>query len=1859
MPQSYRLRTQVGVDQQIQLQLDQDFDFLELLSLKITQSDVYSRLCADYGVIVGRVVANGGYGVPNARVSVFVPLTDEDSLNTVISTLYPYKQPTDLNEDGYRYNLLPYQPQHGGHTPTGTFPSLTDVLNNPTVVEVYEKYYKYTVKTNDSGDYMIFGVPTGNQTIVLDMDLSDIGPFSFSPQDLIRLGKATEQQVNGARFRSSTNLAELPQIVNINTPISVNPFWGDEDFCQARIERLDFDLRDLGYEFTPTSVFMGSIFSTPDEDRLRTNCKPKDNMGNLCSLTTGPGSILAIRQTIQSDVDGRPVLEEFKLENDGKVIDDDGTWMIDVPMNLDYVVTNEFGEQIISNDPSIGIPTKGKYRFKVKWDQPGDLQEQVKRAYFLVPNIKEHWANSLNDPSFDETEDYVFTCDAQEKKSKYEFPVGQNIYSKTFSKATSITISNQQNIKLSTVGGVQVPEINVFTGTSSGVYTLVSQNQLPFTFDVNNNEKIKIEIIRKNASQNAKVSYSETLINGSEDSVVVSTNGLNGKLVLKTKLNVEDYQVFINNTLFTGDPEEVPVLNGQTIKIVAKGIEKDSFARLTYEFQTNGFAALQESYAFSLNWNDYYEIQDAIDCKDTFYEMRYNKVYSVSSLIDNYQKGTNFGPLSSLSTYFNRGRFIGVKEIDSRDCANSVNKFPVNDGVQNFDLLYFVVSILLQLLQVVGGILMFSYHILAFLWNNFAIPLIVALSTYFAYQAFQDVKAGIAAIVSSSGGGFANFLLALPFFLKAAGNITAGIALGVILFRLRNQKIPPIKLPMMTYPNCEACDCGDSSSDGSNVFTLGATCLSQTQVPNFTLNDFPAYEIDGDYPVNDDDYDTENGILKLVTSQALVGISGIKEKERLTGFYRVSKFGAFGLQLPLAERFNKFNFKTTYYTNNGFTPSNQMKVTIEPNLNGNKFFLDQSLTLVTNDGCGYSPGDLLTFVGFNNSKDPNPFSATTNFTGTNSITGNSLTPNIINITYADDINYNSNITKSFNLPTGPTSPYSAITRTDIGTGLSATTYTYPSDIEYYQVVDVLTVGEIRQQFCKTNVDYSISEILQSQMTVGYYFKGRNRPLTSDIDEIIFSYGTVPVPNGSGGVQPAPNNIQTQPTLFDDFDNYQVVILQRGVDPYSPLFDTQYDVSSIYGDTPGSRVVRGKYRINQPILNTNGVGPLTIEHQSITTNDGNDRGVKLFHTSNFFQPGSQYTGFTTDAHKYYSSLDSTGTVFRPFGYGITVGNSTTDSSSRLLSPNLNNLYYSRGNANQNRHRYYVSNDFIDGGSFMYAKLTKRYNGKNPDDYKDEANAEMYFSPMYSNINIGFSASTKNNMIMRSDRMPTSDTLQTNGGNSYQLHQNQNFSIYNLSNPSASGSATGFGTGASQGSLNEDGNFLSGVSQSFECRDMVSLNCYEYVNDTLTVIDNCDGGSVENGCYVFVRRPLSDLGKDIRYFSEWGYRFKFFYGLCRGVLSQTFSNNWVNGTLYAFPFQLNVFYTGVNATNANVAQRVYCKDNIVLHSESNNFYYRSSPYNDNTNEFVGTSVDVDFDPLNEKQLLYPTTMIDLGPRDSFIQDLVLSPEYDGYNMTNIPSTSYGDTSDLVNFFTYTRITNPSILKKIIKIKNSGIKLLFDNRKNNINDNKELGRVDGDLAQMMSINSEIGVIKYNSQFYQSTGGPNQPVIYNNTNGVFGVFFSSTTIDLQVKDYITPGKTNFRGSDGLLLADNQFTINSQVVPFYKWGLGSGLTIFGKPSNNWVTSSSDIIQGKKYQGLNRDDVPYFQGETQSTLPFPKNDLYERGYLFNYKNDSYAPNEFTNMETKFLVGAPFHFYFGIVKGASAMDRFVKKYVRQE
>ena len=152
MPKSYRIRTEVGVDKYINVDLEQDFESLEILSLKILSDDVYTRFCSDYGVIVGRVVVNGGFGIPNAKLSLFIPLSEDDELNPIITELYPYQNLSDRNEEGYRYNLLPKSPSYVGHQATGTFPNRGDVLMDQSYIEVYDKYYRFNVKTNESGE---------------------------------------------------------------------------------------------------------------------------------------------------------------------------------------------------------------------------------------------------------------------------------------------------------------------------------------------------------------------------------------------------------------------------------------------------------------------------------------------------------------------------------------------------------------------------------------------------------------------------------------------------------------------------------------------------------------------------------------------------------------------------------------------------------------------------------------------------------------------------------------------------------------------------------------------------------------------------------------------------------------------------------------------------------------------------------------------------------------------------------------------------------------------------------------------------------------------------------------------------------------------------------------------------------------------------------------------------------------------------------------------------------------------------------------------------------------------------------------------------------------------------------------------------------------------------------------------------------------------------------------------------------------------------------------------------------------------------------------------------------------------------
>lgn len=397
-----RIRTTPGgSDNYLNVNLDQKFDFIEILSLTLRQEEVYRNFCSDYGVVIGRVLVNNGFGVPNAKVSIFIPVDDIDKEDSEIFGLYPYEQVSDKNSDGLRYNLLPKKNETNNDcfTPIGSFFNKREVQDNDSALYVYCKYYKFTTTTNQSGDYMFFGVPIGSYQVHVDVDMSDIGLLSQAPYDFIREGSNDKLFETTAKFKSGPNLNTLTQLKS-KTPISVNvqPFWGDVNQCQVGITRLDVD---LATNITPTAIFMGSIISDSDKNSVNKNCRPKVNSGSLDEMVTGAGRVEMIRKTSDGNIERFDVLG-------GEVIDEDGTWSYQIPMNLDYIVTDEFGNITPTDDTSKGLPTRARVRFRIKMNTTGGEGRLRTRASYLVPNAPDNPAQS--DYTFDDrTKDYSFS----------------------------------------------------------------------------------------------------------------------------------------------------------------------------------------------------------------------------------------------------------------------------------------------------------------------------------------------------------------------------------------------------------------------------------------------------------------------------------------------------------------------------------------------------------------------------------------------------------------------------------------------------------------------------------------------------------------------------------------------------------------------------------------------------------------------------------------------------------------------------------------------------------------------------------------------------------------------------------------------------------------------------------------------------------------------------------------------------------------------------------------------------------------------------------------------------------------------------------------------------------------------------------------------------------------------------------------------------------------------------------------------------------------------------------------------------------------------------------------------------------
>ena len=102
-------------------------------------------------------------------------------------------------------------------------------------------------------------------------------------------------------------------------------------------------------------------------------------------------------------------------------------------------------------------------------------------------------------------------------------------------------------------------------------------------------------------------------------------------------------------------------------------------------------------------------------------------------------------------------------------------------------------------------------------------------------------------------------------------------------------------------------------------------------------------------------------------------------------------------------------------------------------------------------------------------------------------------------------------------------------------------------------------------------------------------------------------------------------------IFEGYENQYILILQRGVDPYSPLYQNKYGIGKILGFPNENDVtVTINSRVNVPIQKLPN-GGMSVQDYTIQAD--------YFYPSKFFRAGNGFSAFTTYNVGYYSGLDS--------------------------------------------------------------------------------------------------------------------------------------------------------------------------------------------------------------------------------------------------------------------------------------------------------------------------------------------------------------------------------------------------------------------------------------------------------------------------------------------------------------------------------------------------------------------------------------------------------------------------------------------
>ena len=201
----YRIKTKILPEQNqyLKVNLEQNFDALDILTLSIYGTDAYPNPCGDWGIIMGRIVDSNSFPMENVKVGYVIPLDDTDKNDITITSIYD-----DIM--GNKYPLLPKYRVNKNHYPVGGFPSEDEVMANSALEYVYKKYFKFVTSTNQNGDYTILGIPLGKGSLLMNFDSTDAGSLSTTPVQQLATGHKDkknfkkDQRLNGSPISANS-----------------------------------------------------------------------------------------------------------------------------------------------------------------------------------------------------------------------------------------------------------------------------------------------------------------------------------------------------------------------------------------------------------------------------------------------------------------------------------------------------------------------------------------------------------------------------------------------------------------------------------------------------------------------------------------------------------------------------------------------------------------------------------------------------------------------------------------------------------------------------------------------------------------------------------------------------------------------------------------------------------------------------------------------------------------------------------------------------------------------------------------------------------------------------------------------------------------------------------------------------------------------------------------------------------------------------------------------------------------------------------------------------------------------------------------------------------------------------------------------------------------------------------------------------------------------------------------------------------------------------------------------------------------------------------------------------------------------